>query len=124
VDQKPRMKSKKKFYRKSRKNKIKEITVIEEIITTIMMEEMAAEMTEMTEITIETLIIGVTKRKEVKSSSRKTNPDKQVDTVAEDPRREITTGIEGMEEPTTTTINSKTRKRKKKLNTKPWLIKK
>jgi len=115
------MKSKKKFYRKSRKNKIKEITVIEEIITTIMMEEMAAEMTE---ITIETLIIGVTKRKEVKSSSRKTNPDKQVDTVAEDPRREITTGIEGMEEPTTTTINSKTRKRKKKLNTKPWLIKK
>jgi len=69
-------------------------------------------------------IIWVTKRRiQTKNSSKRTDLVKQVDMEAVDPRREIITGIEGMEE-TTTITNSKMKKKKKKsLSTKPSMIK-
>lgn len=99
VDQKPRTKSKRRFNRKLIKNKIKEITVIEETIITTM--EELAEMIET--IIIETLIIGATKKRvKVKSSSRKTNLDKQVDMVVVVLKRDTTTQKELEEEIATT----------------------
>jgi len=109
VDQKPRTKSKRKFNRKLIKNKIKEITVIEETIITTMEEQ--AEMIET--IIIETLIIGATKKRvKVKSSSRKTNLDKQVDMAVVVLKRDTTTQKELEEE--TATTNTKMIGKKKR----------
>jgi len=115
VDQKPRTKSKRKFNRKLIKNKIKEITVIEEtIITTIIELAEMIEMIEMIEtIIIETLIIGATKKRvKVKSSSRKINLDKQVDMAVVVLKRDTTTQKELEEE--TATTNSKMIEKKKR----------
>jgi len=93
VDQKPRVKSQKKFNRKPIKSNNKEINVmvVEEITTTTeTVEEMEGGMIE---TIIEIIVItGATKKriKEVKSSSRKTNLVTTVDMEAVAQRREIT----------------------------------
>lgn len=92
MDQKPRVKSQKKFNRKPIKSNNKEINVMVEEITTTTetVEEMEGGMIE---TIIEIIVItGATKKriKEVKSSSRKTNLVTTVDMEAVAQRREIT----------------------------------